>query len=588
MASGPERQDELAAPLPAPGAVDAAPFAPARLATDSVLALQRSAGNQAVSRALAPSSPGDGELAFEHAVSGPAGELPRRREMEAAFGTSFADVRARAGGRAAHEGLAALGARAATRGRDVVFREASPAADLVAHELAHVVQQRQSGDSVACSGAGGQPAAERAAEDAAAAVRAGRPVPDVGSAAAGGIQLAVETAGGEWDTDAYAAIDDGHRFGANIDLKFTPKDPVIANNIGLTQTVRTLKATAAGGAVGTPDPAGPRNESLSLPAGSSDPGRAIDQGDGPGTLPNTNPLYAVENSPGNVSQTLGDVLPGGNFGAHASRRENPDGTFAEVAGHLRDGPRRNEEVPGQEWEHTFEATALAIDGPLANMYLGSVAWGWKRNALGYVSLDPSPIEVVREGSPTAAFMDAAQRWNAATFTDTGTGTVHNTVDLPIVGVDAGALSTFDLYAKLVDVIREAAALSGPAKVCKDFEARTLERELKRRNVVVSVNVIVTEDITGPDDVYVKLSGPLVHQTAARRLNDGDSHNFLVPLSALGTMPLTDPVQVEVFDEDLFDADDLLVSMTWPRPYETTRNSGSRDGADYQVSVSYER
>jgi hypothetical protein len=576
-----------AAPAPRAAPVVAGPEA---MGADGVLALQRSAGNQKVTRAVS-------EQAFAVAASGPASEVPRRGEMEAAFGTSFAGVGAHLGGAAAQTGLGALGARAATRGSEVVFRETAPAADLVAHELAHVVQQRRSAAGVARSpdgGAGPGSAAERAAERAAEAVRAGEPVPDVGAADPAAIHLApVKTAGGEWDTDKYAAVGSGgavgDAIGADIDLKFTPKDPVLADTIGLTQTVKTLKSTAPAGPVGTPSMVGPRNTALSLGAAASDPGRAVDQGDGSGTLPNTNPLYAVENSPGTVSATLGDVPASAGFGAHAARRQKADGTFEEVEGHLKDGPRRALDFAGQEWRHVFEATALAVDGPLANLYLGSVEWGWKCDATGTVTLDPDPIKVVREGSPTAAFMDAARVWNAARFTDTGTGTVHDTVDLPIEAVDAGALSTVDLCARLVTTRTDAASAAGPAKVRKEFEALALERELMRRNVKIAVKVNSTEDITGADDVYVKLSGKSVHKTAVQKINDRGSHDFLVPISAIApTVPIVDPIDVQVFDEDLIDADDLLVTIKWLAPYAVTKNTATFDDADYEVTVAYER
>ncbi|HYH79032.1 MAG TPA: DUF4157 domain-containing protein [Longimicrobium sp.] len=69
-----------------------------------------------------------------------------RAAMEPRFGHSFADVRVHADGRAA-ESAAAVGAHAYAVGRDVVFgagRYAPSSVDgrrLIAHELAHVVQQ---------------------------------------------------------------------------------------------------------------------------------------------------------------------------------------------------------------------------------------------------------------------------------------------------------------------------------------------------------------------------------------------------------------------------------------------------------------
>ncbi|MDA0160892.1 DUF4157 domain-containing protein, partial [Solirubrobacter ginsenosidimutans] len=119
----------------------------------AVLALQGAAGNRAVSHVLHRTP------AFALATSGRASEVPRRAEMERAFGTGFGDVRAHLGGAEATAGLGALGARAAASRATIAFKEADPPADVVAHELAHVVQQRRR----ASGAAGAEAAAERAA-----------------------------------------------------------------------------------------------------------------------------------------------------------------------------------------------------------------------------------------------------------------------------------------------------------------------------------------------------------------------------------------------------------------------------------------
>jgi Domain of unknown function (DUF4157) len=557
-----------------------------------VLQLQRMVGNQAVARAAA--SPSD---AFRRAVSGPTVPLPHRAAMEAAFGTSFGAVRAHAGGPEARAGLAALGARAATRGHDVVFGEAAPSPELVAHELAHVVQQRRGVPGVACHPVAAAPpgsSAERAADAAAAAVAGGRRVPDVGSAAANEIQRApITTSGGEWEATKYAAASEPGRVGADIDLKFTPKAPVLADTIGLLQSVTSLMSTVAGGAVYAPGyPAGsPNKASIALGAGSVDPGRAIDQGDSgdADTLPNTNPLYAVENTPGNVSATLTDVGPHAGFGSHASRKADAAGNVTETAGLLSDTPRRRLRFAKQEWRQKFEATALVLDGPLAHLYLGSVEWGWKSDENGKATLDPEAIRVVREGPPTAAFMEAAKKWNAASFTDPSTGTAYATVDLPLEAVDPGAMSTPDLAKRLADCRRDAGLLAGDPKSRKDLECLALERELKNRNVKISVKVNSTEDWLGADHVYVKVAGASTHTTRVKKLDDGDSFDFLVPLGALApSLPFTGPIGVEVYDQDWPDADDLIVKMTWAPPYAPLQNTSSMDDANYSVTVSYER
>ncbi|HST57092.1 MAG TPA: DUF4157 domain-containing protein [Longimicrobium sp.] len=106
-----------------------------------------------------------------------------RAEMEPRFRHSFADVRVHADGTAA-ESAKAVGAHAYAVGRDVVFgagRYAPGSADgdrLIAHELAHVVQQRGSASASIqpkLEVGAADDAAERQADAAARAVTRGRP-----------------------------------------------------------------------------------------------------------------------------------------------------------------------------------------------------------------------------------------------------------------------------------------------------------------------------------------------------------------------------------------------------------------------------
>jgi hypothetical protein len=105
-----------------------------------------------------------------------------RQRMETGFGSSFADVRVHTGGAAA-AASAKLQAEAFTSGRDIAFapgqyRPGTPAGDrLIAHELAHVVQQRHGGSGGAVQRhstiSQASDAAEAAADSAAATVLAG-------------------------------------------------------------------------------------------------------------------------------------------------------------------------------------------------------------------------------------------------------------------------------------------------------------------------------------------------------------------------------------------------------------------------------
>jgi hypothetical protein len=110
----------------------------------SILALQHSAGNRAVTNLLKRSS------------GRPLN--PRiREEMEAKFGEDFRDVRVH-GDRTAHTIASLLGARALTSGKEIVFGEdfyvpnSSKGKRLLAHELAHVVQQRRGRGSSSSEG----------------------------------------------------------------------------------------------------------------------------------------------------------------------------------------------------------------------------------------------------------------------------------------------------------------------------------------------------------------------------------------------------------------------------------------------------
>jgi hypothetical protein len=105
---------------------------------------------------------------MERATSGAGAAVPYRGEMERAFGEDFGGVRAHLGQAGA---MGEMGAVAAARGDDVAFASAVPDRGEVAHELAHVVQQRRGGP-VAVAPLALEPEdspAEREAEAAAAA-----------------------------------------------------------------------------------------------------------------------------------------------------------------------------------------------------------------------------------------------------------------------------------------------------------------------------------------------------------------------------------------------------------------------------------
>ena len=115
---------------------------------DAVLRLQHSVGNQVVARTLAGDLRRDAaedEPSTVPDVLGSPGrplDTTTRTEFEARFGADFADVRVHTGA-AAERSATEIGARAYTSGNHVVIGEQGGDPHTMAHELTHVIQQRQ-------------------------------------------------------------------------------------------------------------------------------------------------------------------------------------------------------------------------------------------------------------------------------------------------------------------------------------------------------------------------------------------------------------------------------------------------------------
>lgn len=120
----------------------AAAHRPDVLGAEGLLGLQRLVGNEATAEALQERSP---VLDVVGSGGGRALEPDVRTDMEARLGADFTDVRVHTGG-AASDSARAVGAHAYTVGSDVVFQRYDPSSTagltMLAHELTHVVQQR--------------------------------------------------------------------------------------------------------------------------------------------------------------------------------------------------------------------------------------------------------------------------------------------------------------------------------------------------------------------------------------------------------------------------------------------------------------
>lgn len=120
-----------------------------------VLALQRAAGNAATADVVQREGEEEEKdekdespvLSLLRSGGGAPLPAPVRGDMERRLGADFGDVRVHTGA-PAHESAASVGASAYTVGSDVVFQNGQydPGSDqgrhVLAHELAHVVQQR--------------------------------------------------------------------------------------------------------------------------------------------------------------------------------------------------------------------------------------------------------------------------------------------------------------------------------------------------------------------------------------------------------------------------------------------------------------
>jgi hypothetical protein len=159
-------------------------------AVEALYTLQRQAGNRAVTQGLSGGVP----LAQDV-----------RKEMELRFGTDFSAVRIHDDDRA-HASAALMDAKAYTHGRDIVFganrlNSQAGGKQVLAHELAHVVQQRRGGASPALDA---QAPHERDATQAARAFAGGREA--IGVVASTGIGVARDADDDSWSARMHRRV----------------------------------------------------------------------------------------------------------------------------------------------------------------------------------------------------------------------------------------------------------------------------------------------------------------------------------------------------------------------------------------------
>ncbi|MFJ5094685.1 DUF4157 domain-containing protein [Streptomyces sp. NPDC088557] len=158
-AQEPEKAPRGTARQPTTARADAGPVPvhPGGMSPREVFALQRTAGNAAVARLVQESRHRHGagcghpqpdapvQRSAVHEVLGSGGrplDEGTRTEMEGRLGADFSDVRVHEGA-AAQRSAAEIGARAYTSGSHVVIGSGGGDKHTLAHELTHVIQQRQ-------------------------------------------------------------------------------------------------------------------------------------------------------------------------------------------------------------------------------------------------------------------------------------------------------------------------------------------------------------------------------------------------------------------------------------------------------------
>jgi hypothetical protein len=419
-------------------------------------------------------SPMDGVMdGVDAALRAPGHRLDERTRdfFEVRFGHDFGQVRVHTDAGAVRS-ADALNARAFTVGHDVVFGrnayvpESESGRFLLAHELAHVVQQRDTSASDRSPLEIGHPSdrAEQEAETAANAAlsaprgRAFTPASGISHRISHHFTASISrrvlrrapkdpdcndektrTWAGCFDTDWYKKTRDPDskeaRYGADIQIRFKPNDKVDADKIAFVQTVQS---SIGGEPVSiyfrdakSNDPTepdigpkirgvasrdyGPKTRETAL-SRMIDPleaaaGTAID------SLPKGRTPLAGMTDPDKGS----DLSKSGptRFGKFGSRHK---GSADHEDAIVRDPPGLT--LPKQLEAHQFfETSALAVAGIQKGAFYGSVRWGWMKSASDdEVKLEP--FRLLRDATPSPEFAEAAKLWNVS----------KNTLGEPSIGL----------------------------------------------------------------------------------------------------------------------------------------------------------
>lgn len=383
--------------------------------------------------------------------------------FESRFGYDFSQVRVHTDASAVSS-VDVLDARAYTVGHDISFgrNEYVPESEsgrfLIAHELAHVVQQQNTTASTHSGLEIGNPSdrAEQEADAFAHAALLAAPrlkksgtLPGISHLPRPSISHRVlrrdpkdaackdkktETWAGCFDTAWYRPTRDSDskavRYGADIGIVFKPNYNVDAEKIAFVQTAQSSQGgqpvaiyfkDAKSDDLSDPD-VGPKirgvasrdfgpkakdtQTSRMIDALDSAAGTAID------SLPKQRtPLVGMTDPDKGSELSSSGPTKFGKFGWHHRNKgklEHEDATMRDTPGLV---PPKQVEA-----QQIFETTALAVAGAQKGAFYGSVQWGWNKSSSDdKVTL--VPFRLLRESTPSAEFGEAAKLWNASKTTN---------------------------------------------------------------------------------------------------------------------------------------------------------------------------
>jgi hypothetical protein len=342
------------------------------------------------------------------------------------FDRDFSRVRVHTDARAA-QSASEVNALAYAVGDHLIFGpgqyapESTPGKALIAHELAHVVQQ----------------------QSAPTAPPVLRRVPQKAS-----------TWAGTFTADPYKTIGQDENgktvgYGVRITLCFEPNKFVDAEKISFVQNAISIKDGKVSGKNSLKEKEKKVIEGRTLPAGKEGAGAHIDVGPATPT-----PLYGMSS----LGAGLEEVEPAKGFDITpdaekdtgckdqkaAMNKDNsvtqigwryvgPDGKLRIANPIMRDQPILNSgdiyteasDAMVDEWHQQFETTALATAGHQAGAYYGSVEWGWSMKKTDVLPT-LKDFKTKSSTAPSPVFMEAARLWNASTTSDN-----KPTADLPV-------------------------------------------------------------------------------------------------------------------------------------------------------------